>query len=194
MIVRAGDEDFFPRLLVRRRDAVAIRELVDLRRREAPERELRDLAEQPVAVSVQAFEVFEQQHEFLDVRDAEPVIDAVERVRDGVREPFRGEVFLQLENIAAPRLQLLVLRLGDAPHEHVDFAAVVRESRADLLADEGVRPVRDLEAAVDAVVIGDRHEIHSALLERIVQRARRRVAVRQPDAAEKPLRRARAVT
>jgi hypothetical protein len=42
-------------------------------------------------------------------------------------------------------------------------------------------------------VIGDRDEIHPALAELIVKRARLRIAVRQARAAEEPLRRAVAV-
>ena len=45
VIVRAGDEHFYPRLRVRRAEAVAIRQLLDLRRRERREDVPRDFAQ-----------------------------------------------------------------------------------------------------------------------------------------------------
>ena len=142
---------------------------------------------------VEALEVFEEQHELLDVREREPVIDAVERMRDGVREVFRGEIFLQLEDVLAPRLQFPVLPRIDAPHEHVDFATGVGKARAHLLAEERARAAGDLEAAVDRVVVGDRDEVHAPRVQRVVERGRRGVAVGQTHAAEEPLGRAIAV-
>ena len=55
--------------------------------------------------------------------------------------------------------QGLELGLADVPAEHVDLAAVAWEIGRDLIADEDVREVRDLERSLNAVVIGDRHEL-----------------------------------
>ena len=68
------------------------------------------------------------------------------------------------------------------------FAPIIGKARADLLRDEHARPVCDLKAALDAVVICQRDEIHSGIAELIVKRARLRVAVRQTRASEEPLR------
>ena len=129
----------------------------------------------------------EQQYQLFDVRDSEPVIEPVQRMRDGVREILRGQILLQVENILPDRLHLAVLGLSDSPDEQMHFAAIVGKPRADLLRDENPGPVGDFEAAFDPVVIRERDEIHPAFAQRIVKRARLRVAVRQACAAEKPL-------
>ena len=46
----------------------------------------------------------------------------------------------------------------------MNLARIVRKMSRNLLADECVRQVRDLEATVDRVVIGDGDEIHPARL------------------------------
>ena len=63
----------------------------------------------------------------------------------------------------------------------------------NLFADERAWAIRNLQATIDPVVIGDGHEVHSARLERIVERARRCEAIGQTDAPEEPLGSAHAV-
>ena len=144
-------------------------------------------------MSVQSLEMLEEQHQLLDVREAQPVVHAVKWMRHGVRELLGGEILLQVEDILPRGLQSAVLRLGEAPDEHVNLAAVVGETRAHLLAEKDARPVGDFEATLDAVVVGQRHEIHAARPQRVVKRVRLGVAVRQTDTAEEPLRGAGAV-
>lgn len=105
-------------------------------------------------------------------------------MRNGVREILRSEILLQLEDIIPDGLHLAVLHLGNSPDEEMHFAAVVGETRADLLRNEHARSVGDFEAAFDAVVIGERDEIHAALAERVVKSARLGIAVRQSGATE----------
>ncbi|EDY18892.1 hypothetical protein CfE428DRAFT_3550 [Chthoniobacter flavus Ellin428] len=171
-----------------------IGKLGDFLRREVGEGEGRDFAEQLVAQSIQSLEMLEEQDEFLDVREGEPVIGSVKRMRDGVREIFRGEIFLQVENVVPHRLDLAVLRLGDAPHQEMHFATVVRKTGADLFADENARPPGDFEAAFNAVVIGEGDEIHPALAQLLVLPSGLRVAVGKTGAAEEPFRGAVAET
>jgi hypothetical protein len=59
-----------------------------------------------------------------------------------------------------------------------------------LFGDERVGLIGNLEAAFDAVVIGDRDEVHPALFEAAVERNGIGLAVRQAHATEEPLGRA----
>jgi hypothetical protein len=74
----------------------------------------------------------------------------------------------------------------DPEAEQVDGLRLAAEPRGELLGDEDVVAVRDLEAAVDRVVIGDRHEVHAAPLGELVDLIRRRRALGKPEAALDP--------
>jgi hypothetical protein len=82
-------------------------------------------------------------------------------VREHAQDVLLADVLDQLVHVAAKPLEIVVLRLGDPVGEHVDDRAVLRESRRDLLGDEGVGQVRDVEAALDRVVVGDGHQRHA---------------------------------
>src|SRR5437870_6697590 len=59
-------------------------------------------------------------------------------MRDGMRDRFAGEEFLQLENVIAQAGNFLVLRFGDAPDEQADFAGILREISRNLLTNEKI--------------------------------------------------------
>jgi hypothetical protein len=73
----------------------------------------------------------------------------------------------------------------------VQLAGVVREISSNLLADEGPRQVRNFQAAIDRVVIGNGNVIHLTIAQLFVQLLWIRIAVGKIESAEKPLLRAR---
>ena len=79
-----------------------------------------------------------------------------------------AQVGVQVVDVLAPLLDLGVLALVDAEDVDVDPLARVGEPGLDLLRDEEVFEVRLLvqkvQATVDRVVIGQRDEVHPALL------------------------------
>ena len=77
MIVGAAHQDFSPRLRVRGRHAVTIREHVDLLRRQLFEKCLCQITQKRVAQTVDAFEMFEQKDELLEMRCLEFAVHAV---------------------------------------------------------------------------------------------------------------------
>ena len=121
------------------------------------------------------------------------LIEPVKGMRNGVREIFGGEILLEIVDVLAGACDFAMLRLGDAPDEHVDLAAVLGKPGGDLFGDEGAGEIGDLEAAVDVVVIGDGDEVHAALAEQGVELARIGVAVGDIEPAKQPLRGAVAV-
>ena len=69
----------------------------------------------------------------------------------------------------------------------MDLARVLREVGRHFLTDECPFQVRDLEVAVDRVVIGDGDEIHPAFAEQPIELARIAVAIREIETPEEPL-------
>jgi hypothetical protein len=57
-----------------------------------------------------------------------------------------------------------VARAVDAPEQQVHLALVFGEPAGELFADDHVGLVRDLQRAVDRVVVGQRDEVHAAPL------------------------------
>ena len=74
----------------------------------------------------------------------------------------------------------------------MQLAWILREKCGDFLAHEGALEVADLEIALNRVVIGDGHEIHSGRAQLLIKIARLRTAVGKIEAPEKPFLRARA--
>jgi hypothetical protein len=81
------------------------------------------------------------------------------------------------------RLEELVVGRGDPVTEDVDRLWLAGEPGGELLGDEDVRAIRELEAAGDRVVVGDRDEVHPPALGQLVDLLRRGGALGQPDAA-----------
>src|SRR2546423_10940265 len=105
--------------------------------------------------AVYPLEMFEEQDGPLEVRRLQFAVDAVERMRDRVRDALPLQKILQIENVVAHRNDLGVLRLRNSPDQDVDLAGIMREKSRDLFAEERPFQVRDLEIAHDRVVIGD---------------------------------------
>ena len=109
---------------------------------------------------------------------------------DRVGNLFAGEVSLQLVDILPQGLNLLMLRLGNPPCEQLDAGSVFRKVRGDLLAEKRVRQMRDGQAALDGIVIGERDEIHPLRAKLVVERDGVRAAVGEIELLKEPFRRA----
>ena len=109
--------------------------------------------------------------------------DLVEGVRERARDPVGVQVLRHRLDVAGQLLQPRVVVGRDAEAEHVHGLRLAREARGQLLGDEHVRPVGDLQDAVDRVVIGDRHEVHPAPLGERVDLLGRRGALGQAERA-----------
>ena len=73
------------------------------------------------------------------------------------------KVTLERENIVAEDYDVAVLSGGNAPNQKMNLARVLRKICRNFLANEGIRQIRQLEAALNRVVIGDGDVIHPAL-------------------------------
>src|SRR5260370_33621472 len=99
-----------------------LRELVDLLRRQRTEQFLRQLAQERVAQAVDAFEMFEKQHEPFEMRGLEFAVDAVKRMRNRVGNIRSWEITLQCENIFPVDVDGVVMLSGNAPDRDVNLA------------------------------------------------------------------------
>ena len=167
---------------------VLFREGGDQLRCEAVEHKLRDLAEKRVAQAVDSLESLEEQQQFLEVGDAKFFVHLVKRMCNGMGDVVLRQVFLQVVDILAQALDFAVLRLVDSPHEQMHLAAVLGEIGRHLLADECARLVRDFEATLDAVVVGDGDEIHPARAKQVVEFPGLGIAVGKIEPARDPFR------
>jgi hypothetical protein len=76
----------------------------------------------------------------------------------------------------------------------VQLAGIVRKVSSNLLADEGPRQVRNFQAAIDRVVIGNGNVVHPTFAQLFVQVLWIGIAIGKIESAEKPLFRARAMS
>ncbi len=117
---------------------------------------------------VDAFEMPEQQYQFLQMQRGEFVIRALQRMGHGMRQGLLGQIFLNIENIVLQSLNLAVLRLRQAPDEEVDLAFVIGETHRDFLAEDHAGQMGDLQTAFEGVVIRERHVLHPRLSQPVV--------------------------
>jgi hypothetical protein len=135
--------------------------------------------------------VFEQKNELLEVHCLEFAVHTVQRVRDCVSDLRTLEVSLKIEDVFADAFDVAVLLFGNPPHQNVQLAGVVRKVSGHLLADEGPRQVRNFQAAIDRVVIGNRDVIHPTFTQLLIQLLWIGIAVGKIKSAEKPFFRTR---
>ena len=90
---------------MRRCEIVAVREDVHLFPRQAAEKILRQLAQERVAQTVNAFEVLKEENQPFEVRRGQLAVDAVERRSDGMGNMRGREIFLQLIDIIRERVK-----------------------------------------------------------------------------------------
>src|SRR5204863_9871538 len=127
VVVRPAGKNFPPRFRMRRRKIVAIGQLLDFFGREPGKKLAPEHAEEGIAQTVDALEMLEEQDQPFQVRRFKLAIDAVERMRDGMRDPVRLQITLQIENIVAHPGDVRVLRFRDSPDQEMDLAGILRE-------------------------------------------------------------------
>ena len=124
----------------------------------------------------------------------QPVVHGVERVGDGARDGSLLQVADEIEYVGPQLLDVGVLGFGDVVDEDVDLAPVFREIGSDLFADKGPRQMRDLEGALDFVVVRDGDERHAPPPRDVVEVKRLGKALGAADFLEKPLGRPRGMS
>ena len=122
-----------------------------------------------------------------------PLVHRPERVGHRVRDVVLLEPGRQLVNVAPQRLNLRVLRLGDTPGEQVNLHIILGEKGRDFLADERPRLARDLEAALNRVVVGEGDKIKPSLTQLAVERFRIGTTRGKIDLPQQPVARPGAV-
>ena len=94
-----------------------------------------------------------------------------------VRDALAAKVLDELEHVEAQLADLGMLLLVDAPREHVDVECLRREEGRDLFADDEVFVVRQLQAALDRVVVCEGDVRHPSCLGETVDRGRLRIGL-----------------
>lgn len=75
----------------------------------------------------------------------------------------------------------------------MQLARIVWKISGDLFADKSARPINDLQAALDSIVVGNGDVIHSSFEQFFVELFRIGIAVGEIETAKEPFFRARAV-
>ena len=162
MVVGAAHQDFSPWLRVRGRHTVTICKHVDLLWCQLLEKSLCQIAQKRVAQTVDPLKMFEKKDELLEVHGLELPFTLYKRMRDSVRDLCVLKVPLQIEDVFANAFDIAMLLFRNPPDQNVQLAGVVRKISSNLLADEGPRQVRNFQAAIDRIVIGNGNVIHPA--------------------------------
>ena len=146
-----------------------------------------------VAVAVQ-FEDSEEQQQLLEMIRSQPVVHGVQRVGDGTRDGSLLQVADKFKDVCPQPLDVGVLGFGDVVDEDVNLAPVFGEIGSDLLTDKGPRQMRDLEGALDFVVVRDGDECHAPPPRDVVEMKRLGKTLGTADFLEEPLGRPRGMS
>ena len=93
---------------------------------------------------------------------------------------------LQIEDIFAHAFDIAMLLFRNPPDQNVQLAGVIRKVSSNLLADESPRQMRNFQATIDRIVIGNGDVIHPMFTELFIQLLRIGIAVGKIESAEKP--------
>src|SRR5438128_10759716 len=104
--------------------------------------------------------MLEKKNQQLKMMRIEFAVDAVKGMRNCMCDLRSLQVALQLKNIIAYRIDLAVLALGNSPNENMQLARVVWKIGGDLFADKSARPINDLQATLDGIVVGYGDVVH----------------------------------
>jgi hypothetical protein len=107
-------------------------------------------------------------------------------VRDCVSDLRTLQIPLEIEDVFADAFDIAMLLFRNAPHQNVQLACIMRKVGSNLLADEGPRQVRNFQAAIDRIVIGNGNVIHPTFAQLFVQVLWIGIAVGKIESAEKP--------
>src|SRR5207237_10531434 len=100
VIIGAANENFPPRFGVSWSEIVAISELINFCRRQVAQQFGREITEQGITQAVDALKMFEKKDQPFQMRSGKLAVDAVEWMRNSVRNSIFRQVFLQMENVA----------------------------------------------------------------------------------------------
>ena len=128
----------------------------------------------------------EKLRELAPVRRREGRLNRVEGMCEGAGDLVGVQVLRAGLDVAIVLLQPGVIVGADPEAEQMDGLRLAAEPDGELLGDEDVITIGDLEASVDRVVIGDRHEVHAPPLGELVDLLRRRRALRKAEAPLDP--------
>jgi hypothetical protein len=114
-------------------------------------------------------EVPEQKKTLLKMFDFQLSVNRVERMRQRMEDVVLIEVPHQVKDVASNRCNVSVLLLVNVIHHDMKLTLVIGKIRGDFFAYEKVLPVRQFQAAVNAVVVSDGDQVHTALFGYAVQ-------------------------
>ena len=115
-------------------------------------------------------------------------------MRNRVRDLRSLQVALQLKDIVADRIRSRDAAASEIPQTRIcSLHGSLREIGGDLFADKGARPITDLQATLDRIVVGNGDVIHPRFEQLAMQFLRIGIAVRKIETTEEPFFRARAV-
>jgi hypothetical protein len=189
VVVTAAAQRLEPGRGAGRHQPVALRELGDDLGGERAQQQRREIVQPAIVNAVASLEAVEQHDQLLELRQAQPVVDPVERVGDRMGDVLGDQVVAELVEVAAQLLDHAVLGFVDSPSQTVDLATVLGEADGDLLGEEDSRQVSDLESAGDAVVVADGDELHAPFPAAPIDVARLGEALGRAELPENPLRR-----
>ena len=136
----------------------------------------------------------EEQQQFLHMRQRQPVLIAVQRMRHRVRQITLHEEAPKLVEILPPQPQFPMVRLGESPHQQMHARPVFWELRRDFRAQKNARFIRDGETSIERIAVREGEGIHPPSTGFFIKVERLREAVRQPKPAEQPLSRSPAMS
>ncbi len=111
MIVRAANENFFPRLRVRGRKIVTICECVDFVRRQLFKKRLGQIAKERIPQPVDTLEMLKQEDELFEMACLQFSVHAVKGMRNRVCDLRHLQVALQFEDVVADSFDVAMLLL-----------------------------------------------------------------------------------
>ena len=112
------------------------------------------------------------------MRRRERRLDRVEGMCQGAGDLVGVQVLRAGLEVVVPLLETGVIVWVQPEAEHVDRLWLSAEPGGELLGDEDVVAIGDLQATVDRVVVGDRHEVHAPPLGELIDLFRRSGALR----------------
>ena len=186
VVVRSAHDAAPERVFSGGSDRVLFGEAGDLVSSDPSDDLLRQVVQKAVAGAVPDLERGKEDEHLLERLDREAPVLVVEGMRDEMGDSLRLEVRGEVIYVPPEALDLGVLGFRDSQRDDVDPAAVLGERDVNFLGEEDVGKVRDLEAAVDDVVVRHRDERHSARFRDPVEVPRFRVALRTADLLEDP--------
>ncbi len=134
------------------------------------------------------FKNLKQQQQLFEMDFREPAVYGKEGMGQRMANFRLIQIRDQFKDILATLLNVQVLGLGDVISQNMHFAAILGKTGGDFLADEGIRKVGDLQAALQGVVVRDGDQAHPLIPQRVVNVPWFGVAFRTADLPQYPLR------